>query len=409
MPQNTAEITRLLKSDNQAIISDMLKDLIKSHKMGAGGKSAELYKRYKQDRDGVPVFGKKFQNYEKAHYRIPNDFMGDMIDLKTGYMGSEVTIEVDEKKVGDAEHVTQSEFLRDYSQQENSLDLNSELVKMAAITGQAYRMLFLAAGNDAAHQMNSDPWETVVYEDASLKRPTLAMRYFDMDEIRTNPTSGEQKEDKRTHVEWYDEEFITYYTENDSGFFVRDLSKPASGNFMHTGRQPHFFDGVPIIAFPNNQEMLSEVAKVLELIDAYDNIISDATSEISQLRMAYMWIRGAGMKLNPEFEDQLEQTGVMALSEDGEIGFASKNLGGASEFVQAVLGEIRRNIYSFAKSLDLSQDKGGEMRVIGWQLNMLRMEMSAQVTERKFKKGYNQQFKLLTEFWRTKQSTTIDP
>jgi SPP1 family phage portal protein len=164
-----------------------------------------------------------------------------------------------------------------------------------------------------------------------------------------------------------------------------------------------------VIAVPNNQEKLSEVGKVLALIDAYDSIISDATSEVEQLRMAYMWARGAGMKISADFEDQLKQTGVWPLPSDGEIGFASKNLGGASEFVQAVLGEIRRNIYSFAKSLDLSQDKGGEMRVIGWQLNMLRLEMSAQVTERKFKKGYNQQYGMLTDFWSGKSEATIDP
>ena len=411
MPQNTAEITRLLQGSNQAIISDMFKDLIKSHKTGAGGRAETAYKRYRQDKDGVPVFKKKYANYDKTHYMIPNDFMGDIIDLKTGYMGNEVVIEVDNRKVpAEAEHQRQTMFLQDFAQRENTVDMNSELVKMAAITGVAYRLLFIAADdeNSDAHMMNSDPWETVVYEDASLKRTTLAMRYCTMQE-RVTSSAGEHKEESRTQIEWYDREFVTYYRENDAGFFVLDTSKPSAGSFAGTGRQPHFFDGVPVIAFPNNEEKLSEVAKVLELIDAYDSIISDATSEVEQLRMAYMWIRGAGMRLSQEFQDQMEQTGVMALPEGGEIGFAAKNLGGASEFVQAVLSEIRRNIYSFAKSMDLSNDKGGDMRVIGWQISLLRLEMSAQVTERKFKKGYNQQYKLLTDFWKNKKGTVIDP
>jgi SPP1 family phage portal protein len=49
------------------------------------------------------------------------------------------------------------------------------------------------------------------------------------------------------------------------------------------------------------------------------------------------------------------------------------------------------------------------MRVIGWQVNMLRLELSAQVTERKFKKAYQRQYKMLTDFWRQTNKVTIDP
>ena len=49
------------------------------------------------------------------------------------------------------------------------------------------------------------------------------------------------------------------------------------------------------------------------------------------------------------------------------------------------------------------------MRVIGWQVALLRLEMSASVTERKFKKGYNRQFQLLTDFWSEMGKITIDP
>ncbi len=409
MPQTTQDIIRIIDSDNELAVSAMLWDLLNTHKRKQGDAERAAYKRYKQDREGVPIFSKDFADWEKVSEMIPNDFFGDIVDLKTGYMGNEVIIQIDKRKVTDeAEREKDDMFLQTFSQAESLLDENSELVKTAAISGVAYRLLFVDR-DGAARLMNSDPWETALFMDPSLQIPTFGMRYFKMEEIQFSAGDNKINKEEKFRIEWYDEAEITFYRENDSGIFVIDTTRPATGPNARKGRQPHLYNGVPIIDFPNNKEELGEVSKVLELIDAYDDIISDATSEIQQLRMAYMWARGAGMVLDAEFQEKLRQTGLWPLPEDGEIGFASKDLGGAGTFVETVLGEIRRNIYSFSKSIDLSQDRGGNLRVIGWQIALLRLEMSASVTERKFKKGYLRQYTLLTDLWRSTGRADIDP
>ena len=408
MPQTTRDIINAIETDYEKIISKMLHELIKEHESKEGHRTSRLYLRYKQDPEGVPVYNKEFANYEKVTRKLPNDFYGDIVDLKTGYMGNEIVIGIDEKKISAGELTKENEFLQDFAKENNTADLNSELVKMAAATGIMYRLLFVSGEDGEAAVMNSEPWETALYKDASLKSPTLGMRYFTMREYEIDPAMKVTSKE-RYRVEWYDDAFITYYRENKDGIFELDLTMPSTGQFRGQGRQPHFFNGVPIVEFKNNEESKGEPEKATELIDAYNDIISDATNEVEQLRMAYLWARGAGMKLDADLEDQLKQTGIWTLPADGEIGLVGKNLGGASEFVQAVLGEIRRNIYSFSKSMDLSSDKGGNMRVIGWQVALLRLEMSASVTERKFKKGYNRQFTLLTDFWREMGKIKIDP
>jgi len=398
MPQNTDDIIRFLQSQDQAVISDMLKDLITEHKLREGGEQKELYERYKQSEEGVPVMTKHYENWEKAKEFLLNDFYGDIVDLKTGYMGNAIIIEVDKDTAG---RDAQMDFLRVFGKTENSTDQNSELVKLSAMTGKAYRLLFVRAGE--AKMMNLDPWETVVYYDASMLMPEFAMRYFTI-----QSKEGDAME-TRTLVEWYDDQMITYYREDGDGQFVVDTNQPRTGDFAGQGQQPHLFQGVPVIEFPNNKEGLAEPQKALSLIDAYDDIISSSTSEVEQLRMAYMWMRGMGMNLTSELEAQMEQTGVIPVPEGGDVGFVGKNLGGAAGFVETIMAEIRRNIYSFSKSIDLSQDRGGDMRVIGWQIALLRMEMSAQVTERKFTKGYREQDRLLTLFWSENGRVQIDP
>ena len=410
MPQNTQDIIRTIESQNESVVSAMLFDLIDQHKQGDGRVSREAYGRYKQDHASVPIFNKPVANYEKVHEKLPNDFVGDIVDLKTGYMGNEIIIGVDERKVPEeAARTTADGFLREFATDNSLVDGNSELVKMAAITGKGYRLLFVSSEDGRVKVLNSDPWETVIYRDGSLMQPVAGMRYYTVDETSYDINRNKAEHEKRYRVEWYDQENITYYIETKDHFFKLDLDQPAEGPNAFTGKQPHLFDGVPLVEFLNNKEGQGEPHKVLDLIDAYDAIISASTSEVEQLRMAYMWARGAGMKLDADFEDQLKQTGLWPLPQDGEIGFASKDLGGAAGFVTATLDELRRNIYSFAKSLDLSHDRGGDMRVIGWQIAMLRLEMSAQVTERKFKKAYRRQYQLLTDFWRQNVGVTIDP
>lgn len=407
MPQNTKDIIRAINSQQEAVVSQMLWDLIDEHKRREGGHQRALHKRYEQGEDGVPIYAKKFENYEKVHERIPNDFFGDIVDLKTGYMGNEIIIDIDQRKVGKSESEAESEFLTDFATRNGTIDKNSELVKMAAITGKAYRLLFISPESSRASVENLKPWETTVFKDSGTQIPTYAMRYYLVSErsFDANAAPGKNRPvqaKEKMRVEWFDETSVTYYRENEDGTLVLDAAHERNP-------EPHLFAGVPIIEFKNNEEGLAEAQKSIDLIDAYDNLISDAISEVEQLRMAYMFAKGAGMEIDADFERLLQQTGIWPLPENGEIGFVGKNLSGASEFMQSILGEIRRNIYSFAKSLDLSQDKGGDMRVIGWQVNMLRLEMSAQVTERKFKRAYMRQYELLTNHWRSFDQADIDP
>ena len=420
--QTTEDILRAMDADNQSVVSDMLWDLIRTHNTGDGQIQKSMYGRYKQSEADVPVFHKFYAKWEgKVTERLPNDFFGDIVDVATGYMGNAITLELDKKMVGEDEMEAQDEFLRQWSRAESTTDENSELVKMAKAAGKSFRLLYQ---EDAQAQiMNLDPWETLVFYDASLKKPQAAMRFWEVEEPRpTNNGIGLQSPGRRSdldeksapnmkyRVEWYDETTITFYRENDAGDFIIDTSQPAPpAETAGTGTQPHFFNGIPVIEFLNNEEGLAEPQKTTRLIDAYDDIISDSTSEVEQLRMAYMYVKGMGLKLDPELEENLEQTGIWPLPPDGEIGFAGKDLSGAAEFIQYVLAELRENIYAFGKSIDLSKDRGGDIRVIGWQIAILRMEMSSQVTERKFRRSYLRQYQLLTDFWGANGGMDIDP
>jgi SPP1 family phage portal protein len=399
MIQTTDQIQAVIEQDQMETISTMLADLIEDHRANVALRQQALWKRYTLE--DAPIYHRKPASYEKVDRRTANDFYGDIVDTKTGYMGNEVTVSLDRNEYKQDGALQEGAFERDreellaFARGNATEDANSELVRDAAAVGVGYRLLYVREGENQVRIKNLPPWEVIYIYDQSLDEPQLVLRYYTIQDKRVD------YEKKLTAVEWYDANGIRYYIDNGNMVFEPDADRGVDGE------QPHLFSGIPIIPFPNNREITAEPEKVTDLIDAYDAIISSTTSEIEQLRMAYMYAKGAGLNMDAEFIQQLERTGIFALPEEGEVGFINKQIADAP--VQNLLAEIRRNIYQFAKSIDMSKDFGGEMRVIGWQVALLNLENSSKITERKFTKALRKQYELITQYWREYRGVDVDP
>lgn len=400
--QTTDDILKAMESDVEGLTSKMLADLIKGFRNSKGKRYLELWNRYTLK--DVPIYHHKVANYTKVNEKLANDFYADIVDTKTGYMGNEVTTSLNRERykvdgeLDEKEYLADREHLRDFQVNTSSEDENSEMVALAGATGIGYRLLYVPEGKNDVLTMNLEPWEVIYIFDASLNEAVAAIRFFT---IELKEFGDDTKTNEITVVEWYDKTDITYYIDNGDLNFRIDTTKGVEGT------QPHLFNGVPIIPFLNNGLEFAEPQKVTTLIDAYDLIMSATTSEIEQIRLAYMFLKGSGMEVDDPFIKSLEQTGILPLEDDGEAGFINKvlDMGG----IKIILDELRKNIYEFSKSIDMSKDFSGEMRVIGWQVALLNLENSSVVTERKFKRALREQYRLLTDYWIKYQHVTIDP
>jgi SPP1 family phage portal protein len=396
MVQTTEQIVRIIESGNEDITSKMLADLIEDHRHGEGKRQKALWMRYTLE--DAPIMHRVPANYEKVDRKIADDFYADVVDTKVGYMGNDVSVSLDKEKFPDeAEYNRETIHLDTWKTRANAEDINSEMVGQAAACGIGYRLLYIPLGINDIYIKNLPPWEVIYIYDQSIDIPTLAIRYYC---LKSKEFGDKIRYKDITVVELYDDKGITYYI--DDG----DLKFHVDRNRGTDGYQEHMFDGIPIIPFPNNGLMTGEPEKALTLIDAYDAIISSTTSEIEQLRMAYMFVKGSGLMIDDKFMHQLEQTGIFPLDQDGEVGFVDK--APADTPVHNVLAEIRKNIYQFSKSIDMSKDFGGEMRVIGWQVALLNLENSCKITERKFIRALRKQYELMSDYWKTYQGVNIE-
>ena len=385
----TEDILKHLEVDDTKRMSDMLHDLVSGHRAGRGKIISDLEDRYEQK--NLPIQTRISRNPNKIDERIPNDFFADIVDTKQGYMGNEVTIEADDE--------TAQKMLHDFHTINFSVDQNSELVKAAARDGVAYRLLYvpLVEGKPHIRVKQIPASEVVLFKDESLDETVFGLRFWYIDDI--TGSGATKKSTKRTVVEWYDREFVTFYIDDGRGNYSLDTSKGTEGI------QPHLFAGVPIVPFRNNEEELGEAEKVVKLIDAYDTITSATVSEVEQFRLAYLALKDVGGIVSNEMIKSMEQTGILPLGPNGDAHFITKDAAIAG--VKILLDELRINIYQFARSIDLSKDYGGDLRVIGWQVALLNLENSCKVTERKFEKALREQYRMVCAKWK-EWGTDID-
>jgi len=376
-------ILKDLEALNGQVTSQIIKDLIDDH-APKRAKMLSLYNRYKTD--DLPIFNRTFDDESKINRKLNNSFDSEIVDTKVGYfIGYPISYQVDKEQQGyEKVDVT----LGDFNLRNSIDDLDSETVKMATICGYAARLLYIDR-NGQERAMNVNPWEVILVYDRSINEPQFALRYYDV-------VLKEGKEEKtRTRVEWYDDTTVTYYIQDDQGDYVLDISEPMNP-------QPHLFDLVPLIIFPNNEEMQGDAEKVLNLIDAYDRTLSDVNSEIEQFRLAYMAFYG----YDPDEETlaKARQTGAFGLDEKGEgvgIEFITKTMNDTA--IENHLNRLEGNIMRFGKSVNMTDESfASNLSGVAIRYKLTALENKCITMERKMTAALRQQFRVLATAWAKK-------
>lgn len=365
------------------VTSQIIQDLIEDHEP-ARTRMIELYDRYKTDE--LPIFDREFEDGDKINRKLNNSFDSEIVDTKIGYfIGNPISYQVDKEQPG-ADRVAAT--LQEFALRNDVDDLDSETVKKATICGYAARLLYIDR-DGMERAINIDPWEAIPVYDRSISEPQFALRYYDM-------TIKEGDEEKiRTRVEWYDDQLVTYYLQDDQGDYVLDASEPVNP-------QPHLFDLVPLIVFPNNEELQGDAEKVLTLIDAYDRTLSDVNSEIEQFRLAYMAFYGC----EPDVETikRARQTGAFGLpekSEGGGVEFITKSMN--DQAIEHHLDRLENNIMRFGKTVNMTDENFSQnLSGVAIRYKLMALETKCITMERKMTAALRQQFRVLATAWAKK-------
>lgn len=378
-----------LRNAEMEITNEILEDLLNSH-APIREKSINLYQRYITTK--LPIKERKFDNTNKINRKINNSFDGEIIDTKVGYfIGYPITYQVDDNQ-DNADLI--NKMIQEFNLRSAIEDLDAETIKIASICGHAGRLLYVdKEGHERA--MLLYPWEIIPIYDRSITDLQYALRYYPI-------TVKKGKETKElTRIEWYDKEKITFYIENEDGKGFRlDESEPINP-------LPHLFDEVPIVIFVNNEEQMGDAERVLELIDAYDRVISDVNSEIEEFRLAYMLFYGYSP--TEEVIQEAKRTGAFGLDTKEEgvgIEFLTKQLN--DQMIENHLNRLENNILRFSNSVNMTDEKfAGNVSGVAIKYKLTPLENKCITLERKVVASLRQQFKILSTAW-SKKGINLD-
>ncbi|MBZ4223063.1 phage portal protein [Bacillus wiedmannii] len=333
------------------------------------------YERYKASEKGVPIFTREFKgdgNKDKVNNKLNNDFFSEIIDTKIGYMfGLPVSYSLDH----DDDEVLKR--IQDFLKANHTEDADAETGKFASICGYGARLLYHDK-EGIEKVMNIKPYEAIFLTNSSVAEPSYAIRCYPIKVIDGDDFKDGYK------VEFYNDTYIIEYT-------GEDLDK-----LQETNRIPNLYKGVPLIGFPNNEELQGDVDKALSLIEGYDRAFSDVNSEIEQFRLAYMIFKG--VDIDDDTIEKLKQTGALDVGENGEASFLTKDLN--DNILEHHLDRLEKNICRFTKHVNLSDESfGGNLTGVAIRYKLLALETKSGTLEMKFTKSLRQQFKLLFDAW----------
>jgi SPP1 family phage portal protein len=376
----SAQVNELIKRQSGQITSQIIKDLIADHRR-LRDKTIELFHAYK---GRVPIEHRSFEDPAKINNKLKNDYRGDIVDEKIGYIfGNPVKYSLPSDRYPD----NMVDELNGFMQRNYIRDLDAITGRFASICGYGARLCYIdTEGKESVMSIN--PWEVIFVYDQILDKLNYALIYYELECI---DASGATK--KKTRVEWYDKQNVTYYIQDDSGNYILDASEKVNP-------QPHLFEYVPVIRYMNNDMLQGDFEKAETLIDAYDRNLSDIQNELEEFRLAYLGFSGDTAPTRETIQ-QARQTGAFFMPNGNKIEFITKQLDNAVQMIENHKKTLNENIYKFTKAVDMRDEQfsGSAMSGESRKWKLVSMENDAIIKEVKFSKANIEMYRIVCSSW----------
>lgn len=333
----------------------------------------KLYDYYLGNTD---VFKRVMADPAKPNNKIGNPFSSLITDTIVGYFaGKPINYQSQDK---DLMIKVQSIF------DENSESShNKKLTKKLTVMGMAYELLYMS-DSDVKFKV-LDPRDTfLIYDDTIDENVLAGVNFVDI----PNYIDGSIT----TKFYIYTEDTVSEYTLVGEDHTLEDMTT-------------HYWGGVPINVYLNNDDSTGAFEKVLTLIDAYDLATSDTQNNLEYFADAYLAITGA------QFEDDadvstMKEDRVMLLPEGATAEWLTKEI---SQEVEEFKNRLKTDIHELSQIPNLndssfSSQQSGE----ALKYKLFGLENLVSSTEGYFKRALERRIQMITHMLSIKKPIPYD-
>lgn len=246
-------------------------------------------------------------NPDNAHNRVSTGFARYITNIRVGYfMGNDVQYKIvtdddSEKQLSK----TLDDLITHYNDSSNTPYIDEMLKNDLSITGRAYDLVYVNAGETTLNLAKVDSTTCfVVYDDSIKAQPLFAVRYYQ---------TGVLDELLQENYEIYTDSMIYRY-HSDGG--LPQTNSPVN-NVVLDSAEPHFFERVPLTEYKNNDERIGDWEPEIDQMDALDKAISTMANFQEDFNDAAMVATGRfANKTKPVYE--MDDRGNIKVGKDGK-------------------------------------------------------------------------------------------
>ena len=311
------------------------------------------------------ILDRVFEDKTKPNCKIMTAIPKYVVQVRTGFFASSpLSLEsVNQDFITDVKEVLD---YNDFKHIFNQLDT------YCAIYGHAFLVTYINdEGKIAFTAQNPKDW-IFVRDNSIEQKPKFAIRYYAWwDDVE--------------NVQMYD---IELYTDTE---IINYEGTPV--DLQEVGRRKHYFCKLPVIEFMENESRHGSYEDVINLIDAYELMLSDTANTINYFSDCYLVLTGLE-ETDAEDIAKMKENRVLLVPEGCDASFLMKEMN--DTYNENMLRRLQELIFTNACTPLLSDSSfSSNSSGVAIQFKLFAMEKSVQLKENIFANGFNILFDLI--------------
>lgn len=311
------------------------------------------------------ILNREFDDKSKPNNRIVTNIPKYITQVRTGYFSSApMSIDsINESYLVDVRAVLDNNDFK---------HIFSQLDTYCSIYGHAFLVMYLDDNGEIRIRPQKPTEWIMVYDNSLEQKPKFAIRYY----CWWDDIENQQMYDIEL---WTDREIITY--------------EGSPITLQEVGRRDHYFGKLPVIEFMENESRQGAYESVINLIDAYELILSDTANVVNYFSDCYLVLEGMD-QTEPEDIEKMKNNRVILIPEGTSASFLQKNIN--ETYNENLIKRLQEQIFVVACTPLLSDSSfSSNSSGVAIQFKLYSMEKSIQNKENIFNAGFNKMFSLI--------------
>ncbi len=313
------------------------------------------------------ILQRTFDDKSKPNNQVMCNIPKYIVQVRTGFFSSSpLTLE--------SENTEYLKDIRKVLEYNDFKQIFNQLDTYCSIYGHSFLVMYMnEEGRISFTAQNPTDW--IYVRDNSLEqKPKFAIRYYAWwDDVE--------------NLQMYD---IELYTDKE---IINYEGSPV--DLKEVSRRPHYFNGLPVIEFMENESRQGAYENVISLIDTYELMLSDTANTINYFSDCYLVLTGM-QETQAEDIARMKNDRVLLVPEGCEASFLTKNV--SENYNENMLKRLQEQIFVVACTPLLSDSSfSSNSSGVAIQFKLFSMEKSVQLKENIFRAGFNRMFNLIKD------------